>query len=166
MIKLLIFALSFLGLIAGVVLSFFTKEELKPGKKYFMLLEKAVVLAISLVIVFYIGEHYPFFFLGFLAGIIFRRVYFYFGLALPLASSSLSVLLASLVFVFGLPRGTLLASKLKKKKIKKEVIISGIFFLIAGLIAYFFSYEPLLMLCAGALIVSCAKLKKIWIFPV
>jgi len=165
MIKLLIFALSFLGLIAGVVLSFFTKEELKPGKKYFMLLEKVVLITISLIIVFYIGNHYSFFVLGFFAGIILKRVYFYFGVALSLASGPLLVLLSSLIFIFGLPRGTLLASNLNNNKIKKEIIISGILFLIAGLVSYFLSYAPLLMMCSGALIVSCASLKKIWIFP-
>lgn len=151
MIKVLIFALSFLGLLAGVALSFLAKEELKPGKKYFMLLEKALLLSISILTIFYIKNFFLFLILGIIAGFVFRRAYFYFGLALPLASGSFLVLLSSLVFVFGLPHGTLLAVKLKEN-IKKEIIFSGILFSAAVLLSLILDYAPLLMLCSGALV--------------
>lgn len=165
MIKFLIFALSFLGLLAGIIISLFTKEELKPGKKYFMLFEKIILLSISLVIIFYVEDFFTFFILGLLAGFIFRRVYFYYGLALPLASGSFLLILSSLVFIFGLPEGSLLYYKLKKKFVK-EAIWSGVFFLAGILLSYFFSYTSLLMLISGVLIViSILGLKKFWIFP-
>lgn len=156
--NILIFALSFLGLLAGVILSCFTKEELKPGKKYFMLLEKILLLSISLIIIFYTKDFLLFLVLGIIAGFVFRKAYFYFGLALPLAFGSFLVLMSSLVFIFGLPHGALLAIKLKKKNLKKEFILSGILFLAAALFSFILSYAPLLMLCSGALIgISCRK---------
>lgn len=162
MIKALIFALSFLGLLAGVIIASFTKEELKPGKKYFILLEKALLLAISIVIIFYVKDFFPFLILGVLASLAFRKVYFYFGLALPLAFENLLLLLSSLTFVFGMPYGTLLA----KKSFKKEIIGSGTFFLAGILLAYFSNYKPLLMIIAGALLtISITDSKKFWIFP-
>lgn len=154
MIQFLIFALSFLGLLAGVVISFFTKEELRPGKKYFIGLERLVLLSIGLVIISYVREFLLFFIFGIVAGFVFRRVYFYFGIALALASGQLLLLLSSLVFVFGLPRGSLLACRLKKKGIINDVIFSAVFFFIAVLLSYFFSYKFLLMFVSGALIVN------------
>lgn len=159
------FVLSFLGLPIGIILSKFTKEELKPGKKYFMLLEKVVLLAIGVIIVFYMAGYFLFFLLGLLAGFIFRRVYFYFGLALPLTFGSLLVLLPSLVFIFGLPAGTLITYRLKKK-VRKDAIVSAFLFACGGLISSFLGYTPILMVCAGALIINCLHTKKLWIFPI
>jgi len=157
MIRFLVFALGFFGLLIGATLSLFTKEELKPGRKYFILLEKALLLAVSLVIVFYVKDFFVFFVLGFFAGFVFRRIYFYLGLALPLTLGSFLILLSSLIFVFGMPHGTLIAGELKKrKKIVKEMVFSGIFFFVAILLAYFSGYKPLLMVASGALIAIAA----------
>lgn len=164
MVNVLVLILSFLGLLGGVIVSFFTKEELKPGEKYFLLLEKVLLLAVSFTIIYYTGEFFLFLALGVLAGFIFRKAYFYFGLALPLASETLLVLLSSLVFVFGLPHGTLLASKSKIKDVKKELIISANLFLAAILITIFLDYSPLLMFASGALITSSLGI-KIWKLP-
>ncbi len=166
MVNVLVLILSFLGLLGGVIVSYFTKEELKHGNKYFLLLEKSLLLAISFTIIYYVGEFFIFLALGVLAGFIFRKAYFYFGLALPLASENFLVLLSSLVFAFGLPHGTLLASKYKTKDMKKELIISANLFLAAILITLFLNYNPLLMLASGALIASSINLKKFWIFPI
>lgn len=164
MIRFLIFTLSFLGLLAGVILSFFTKEELKPGKRYFILLQRVLLLTVSLAIICYVGDFFLFFILGLLAGFIFRKDYFYFGLALPLTSGHLLVLLSSLVFIFGLPKGTLLVTE--KGCAKRGIILSGIFFSAAVFVSHFLNYTPLLMLVSGALIISSADLKKCWIFPI
>lgn len=164
MINVLVLVLSFLGLIGGVIVSYFTKEELKPGKKYFLLLEKVLLLAISFTIIYYTGEFFLFLALGILAGFIFRKSYFYFGLALPLASGTLLVLISSLVFVFGLPHGTLLASRYKIKDLKKQLVILANLFLAAILITLFLNYSPLLMFASGALIASSMGL-KIWKLP-
>ena len=164
MVNVLVLILSFLGLIGGVTVSYFTKEELKPGEKYFLLLEKVLLFSISFTIIYYVGEFFLFLALGVLAGFIFRKAYFYFGLALPLASETFLVLLSSLVFIFGLPHGTLLASKSKTKDVKKELIISANLFLAAILITLFLDYKPLLMFASGALITSSISI-KVWKLP-
>lgn len=164
MVNVLVLILSFLGLLGGVIISYFTKEELKPGEKYFLLLEKVLLLAISFTIIYYVGEFFLFLALGVLAGFIFRKAYFYFGLALPLASETFLLLLSSLVFVFGLPHGTLLASKSKIKVVKKELIISANLFLAAILITLFLNYSPLLMFASGALIINSIDI-KVWKLP-
>lgn len=166
MIKFLIFALSFFGLLAGIIIAFFTKEELKPGSKYFMLLEKVILLSISSVIVFFVRDFFLFFILGLFAGFVFRKTYFYFGLALPLVSKSFLLILSSLIFVFGLPNGSLLYFKLKKKFVK-ELIFSCIIFFIAVFISYFLNYAPLLMVVSGALVtISVFGSKKFGFFPI
>lgn len=152
MIQFLIFVLSFLGLLAGVAIAFFTKEELRPGKKYFTWLERLILLSMGLVIISYVREFLMFFILGAVVGFVFRRVYFYFGIALALASGQLLLLLSSLVFVFGLPRGSLLVYRLKRKDVMKDIIFSAVFFFIAVLVSYFLSYKFLLMFVSGALI--------------
>ncbi|MDP2908261.1 MAG: hypothetical protein Q8N77_00470 [Nanoarchaeota archaeon] len=150
-----VIALSFLGILAGVIISKFTKEELKPGKKWFSMLENCLMLAIGIVIIFYTQEFSLFFMPGLVAGFFFRRVYFYLGMALPLASESFLVALASLTFIIGLPKGTLLASELKNKdKIKKEIFMSGVFFFAAAIASYLIGYEPLLIFASGALVMS------------
>jgi hypothetical protein len=164
MVNVLVLILSFLGLLGGVIVSYFTKEELKLGERYFLLLEKVLLLSISFTIIYYVGEFFLFLALGVLAGFIFRKAYFYFGLALPLASETFLLLLSSLVFVFGLPHGTLLASKSKIKVVKKELIISANLFLAAILITLFLDYSPLLMFVSGALIINSIDI-KVWKLP-
>jgi hypothetical protein len=46
-ISMLIELIAFLGLIAGFILAFFTQEEIKPGKKYFIWLKKAILFLLS-----------------------------------------------------------------------------------------------------------------------
>jgi len=166
MLDIIVFTLAFIGLLAGVIVSSFTKEELKPGRKYFLLLEKALLLAIGFLLIFYSETFSVLIVFGFFFGLLVRKYYLYFGLALPLASETFLVLLGSLVFMFGLPHGTLLAERLKLKQVKKEILISAALFIIGLLVSYFFGYLALLMFCAGALLASAISLKKFWIFPI
>ena len=105
--NLLIVFLVFLGVVFGRILRSVAKEEIKPGKKYFDLFGK-LVLAI-LVFVFLYGNLSLLCFIGviigFLAGFFFKEIYFYLGLGLFfsfLMSKEYSLLVASLVFIYGL----------------------------------------------------------------
>lgn len=51
---LLMLVLSYLGLLAGTIISHFTKEELKDGLKYFLMLKFSVFAIISFVFFFHI----------------------------------------------------------------------------------------------------------------
>jgi hypothetical protein len=108
--------IAFLGLIFGIFLGKYTKEELKEGKKYFILLEKAILFVLILFLLY--GVSFSFLVVIFsLLGVLLARkldkVYFYLGLTFVLVSD-LSV--SALIFIFGLPYGSLLYHS---KKIKE-----------------------------------------------
>ena len=93
----------FLGLISGVIIAFFTKEELKGGKKYFKILQ---ILISAFIIFLYLSN-----------------------------LSNKKYYLISLMFLFGLPTGTLIIYDiLGKKKIKFALIISYILIYISFII--------------------------------
>lgn len=134
---------SFSGLIAGAILAFFTKEELKPGKKYFELLQKALLAAIAAVFVYYLGLH------------LLVRIAIYAAVILLLATSksinssvayallgavfyfsSFSkqsfLIISSLIFLYGLPAGSIIATSLirkRKSEAVKKALITGLWFL-------------------------------------
>jgi len=79
-----------LGLIIGMVIAFFTKEELKEGKKYFKIVQ---ILISASVIFLYLSE-------------IANKEYY----------------IISLMFLFGLPTGTLIMQNIIEKKKTKFVL--------------------------------------------
>ncbi len=133
---------AFLGCLIGYLIARFSKEELKKGEIYFKILELVVLL--SLVVVFLFNSfNLLFLIFGLVIGVVLRYEYFYFGLGLVPVADFLS---SALVFVYGLPHGSL-AFYHKKKK---HLFFSLILFL-AGLLSYFFSYN-LTSFSAGGLI--------------
>lgn len=158
MFRLFIFALSFLGLVAGVILAFLTKEELLPGEKYFKLLEKVLLLIIGVVIISYVADFFSFFFIGLVLGVFFRRLYAYAGVLAAIESKEFLLLVSSLVFLLGLPHGTLIVKNLlKNERIFRELLFSAGFFLGGLIVFWVFGCHPLLMLAAGAFIVSSIR---------
>ena len=145
--ELLIIIISFLGLVIGSWLSFLTPEEFNSGKKYFILLKKAILFVLVIIFLlptFSLMYTISLFIIGALAARFFRKVYFYLGLALALSffiSIEFSLLTASLIFIFGLPHGTLNANKYLKdwRKIIKPLIFSLVLFLLPT-IALFFNF--------------------------
>lgn len=125
-------ALSFLGSVTGYFMGKFTEEELKPGKLYFMLLETAVLAAL---IVFLSMKNFNLilFVVGVIFGFILRFEYFYFGIIL---AQNINFLNAGLIFLYGLPYGTLVFYK----KNFKILFYSTVFFAI-GSLAVFLDYN-------------------------
>jgi len=108
--------IAFLGLICGIFLGKYTKEELKEGKKYFIWLEKAVLFVLILFLLHNVSFSFLviiFSFLGILLSRKLNKIYFYLGLTFVLVSD-LGV--SALIFIFGLPYGSLLYYN---KKIKE-----------------------------------------------
>ena len=139
--------ISFLGVVFGGLIANFTKEELKSGEKYFRVL---CILLMSIIITFVLystlilnTKNLIYFALvllfGAIIGLYLRIKYFYFGLAFALTAISKQnfLLLASLVFLFGLPYGSLL---FLGKKFKKEAVISAILFFSAFFLVYIGSF--------------------------
>jgi len=122
--------LAFVGLLVGSLLALFTRDELKSGKKYFILFYR-VLLFILIIYLLYLSE-LNWWLLGLVLGLLFTLVfselYFYLGLAV---FSVMNVYEAFLVFLVGLPYGTLL---FRKKRVKKYVLYSLILFFVPALI--------------------------------
>jgi len=118
--------LSFIGLLIGILLAKISPEELKPGKKYFIMLKKLVLLSIILSLLYYTKFSFLLFFIGIMFAYFFNHIYLYLGISIviSLVSKQFNVLIASLIFIYGLPHGTLL-----NKNILKRVALNLFLFL-------------------------------------
>jgi len=135
-------ALSFFGSIIGYFTGKFTEEELKSGRIYFEILKIAVLTLLTLFI-FLKNFNLLLLTIGIILGFILRYEYFYFGVLL---TQNLNFLNAGLVFLYGLPYGTLAFHK----KSFKTLFYSAVFFSI-GSLAVFFDYN-LMSFAAGGMI--------------
>lgn len=153
--KVLIAIIAFLGLLVGYLLTYLAKEEIKPGKKYFVMLERAILIVLALVLLSQVWTEKTFILplvIGLITGYFLRIRYFYLGLALAASialSMELFVLIASLIFLHGLPYGGI-SSKLK-------LPLHIVLFFIPMVIMLFFSpnnVNLLLPFVAGALVVQ------------
>ncbi len=144
---------SFLGAVAGYFTGKFTEEELKPGKIYFLILE--IIILFALVILSLIKEfNFVLFFLGIIAGIFFRFEYFYFGIIL---GNGINFLDSALVFVYGLPYGTLAFYKNNFKK-----IFYGAVLFVIGSLAFLSSYNLLPFAAGGIATILVLTIKKLF----
>ena len=115
----LLFALT--GIIFGVVLAYISPEEVMPGKKYFFWLKKLLFIGILITIIYYSFNDLLLLIIPVLIVLIsvfnlkFKRNYFELGYYVLFSIFYLlvsPVLLAVLIFIYGLPTGTLLLRKL------------------------------------------------------
>ena len=148
--------IAFLGLLAGIIIAFYTKEELESGKKYFDFMIKIIVFLIIITAIYQFKKNYMilavFFILGLLAALIIRKNYLYLGMLL-FASYSFGIgylsIMACLIFLFGLPFGTLISfNNLKHKKKIYYISISSFILFYLGLIVLYnpiFQYSPFVM---------------------
>lgn len=110
--------IAFLGLAIGVIIAYFTKEELKPGKKYFSLARKLILIILIGVFVYFSTFNLYFFLnlvIGFITGHVLRKIYLYLSLAIVLAfrlNNEILMLVLSLVFIFGLFEAALMEKKI------------------------------------------------------
>ncbi|MBU0930354.1 MAG: hypothetical protein KJ623_04770 [Nanoarchaeota archaeon] len=109
--------LSFIGILAGILIARYTKEELKEGKKYFIILERICLILISLILI----SNYKISWvvlLGLIAGYFLNIIYLVFGLTLVLTNN---MMLSIIVFIYGMPYGSML--KEKTKKVLKDLVL-------------------------------------------
>jgi len=134
MLKTLIIAvIAFLGILAGHFLGKIAKEEVKPGWKNFKLLRRLFLLLLiltSLSLLWYSFEWILPFIVGFVLSLFIKQRYLFLGFTLVVASTFSSqafFLFASLIFLYGLPYGTM-------QGLKKE---DAYFFFIPFLLLFF-----------------------------
>ena len=142
--------ISYLGLSIGLILAIIAKEELKAGKKYFILLQKAILLLIFIFLIYFL----KFNLINLIIVLLFIFIYlikyywnkrinesFYIYLILSIifyiSSKSLNLFIieSSLIFLYGLPTGTLLTTKNKKESIIN--ILKNMLFIILAIILFF-----------------------------
>ncbi|QQG38616.1 MAG: hypothetical protein HYS32_03360 [Candidatus Woesearchaeota archaeon] len=122
MLEFLIPIISFLGLPVGLFISHKAKEELEPGKIYFKAL-RIVVLLVLIITFIILSLKNPLALIisvviGFLIALLFKKIYFYLGLALTvsfLLAKDFIVLISSLVFIYGLAYSTVIYKTYKKQ---------------------------------------------------
>ena len=147
-IQLLAPIIAFLGLPFGLFLSFLSPEEMKPGKRYFELIQNLLLV----FILFFIFDYYL---LPLMISIIititvflgvfywknkYKSIIIYLILAVFLYLSykdpTLFALESSLIFMYGFPTGSLI--KCKKKDSLKIVAKHSIFILLTMFLLLFF----------------------------
>ena len=149
---LLVALISYLGLILGAVLAFIAPEELKPGRKLLLLLKRALFVAIFLFFIILSGTEKVIVsvLLLVLAAVLVKyadgKVYYMvLGLLFYLSSAMMAsfLVIASLIFCFGLPTGTLFVDRVfseKKKNILviiQRLVLHHLLFLAVALPLYF-----------------------------
>lgn len=110
-----------IGLILGRVLAWMAKEEIKAGKKYLLILQKALFCAITAVLIYanrtnvhyvWIGGLIIFAYLSFFKKINHLMISAILGAGLYISSSTDQFLLTSaLIFLYGLSAGSLIKDK-------------------------------------------------------
>ncbi|MBR9677067.1 hypothetical protein GOV04_02910 [Candidatus Woesearchaeota archaeon] len=110
--------IAFLGLFGGNLLAMIAPEELQPGKKHFLLLQK-ILLALIIILAF---DGY-WILLGISLGIMFswiiksnKELYYFLPVfMIPYIITNKLILGTSLLFLYSLPTGTLIATQFVKK---------------------------------------------------
>lgn len=150
----------FLGMPLGLLLAYMAKEELRPGKKYIKLFRRCLLLALSLLSVYFLLKHStPWVgIIGIAAGIVtavFLNIsryaakrwmnydYLFMGLLMAAALASVTdsklFLFSVLLFLYGLPFSSSVLMHSKKKWWKVVAFHAALFF------------PPLLFLFLGGL---------------
>lgn len=133
-----------LGVICGLVMGKMAKEELRPGKKYFAILQSLVIFLMVVFAVYLNLRPYITVLLAFLFLVRLHHVnilkepklvfyyiaYVVFSILFFEASRSASLIIFPvLIFIYGLPTGSLLI--MRKKRIKHAFIVPGLFFVLS-----------------------------------
>lgn len=139
---LLVLIITFAGVLTGGVLALLSPEELKQGEKYWKILKWALLILIIAVLFYFSGN---IFFAAAIAALlvilkILKREYPALAFVLFLSSKeSFLLIAASLIFIYGLPSGTLdakpIVGKKARGKIKKTIagiIRKNFYYLIIG----------------------------------
>lgn len=140
------------GVIIGAILSVIAKDELKPGKKYFLLLKNilfSVIILITSIFYITINPLISFFILIFFSILFIKRfqlnlIYVAFAAVYILSSinEQLFILTSSLIFFAGFSIGTVATHELIKKEIfvERNILIPYFIFIFISLIRYLISF--------------------------
>ena len=143
--------ITYFSLFFGVILARLTKEELKPGKKYFEFVKSIFLIAIIGIALFISLINKQWIILGiiiFLSIILLVKkkrkencIYILLGLIMFYSSNFINMFLleCSLIFIYGLITGTLIASRLlskEKRFVMKKVFLRTLSYPIVTLLLF------------------------------
>lgn len=141
---LIILALAFLGLYAGLIIAYFCKEELKPGTSYLNWLRHLIF--VTILIIFFV-KNPSWLFVIIVAAIIIlfslsknRETLYYYALAVIFFLSwryNGFTMIAPLIFLYGFPLGSMhlyYHIKEKKKQVALKLFYRYVGFLINGIV--------------------------------
>lgn len=141
--------ISYFGLFVGFILAIIAKEELKQGKKYFIFLQKIILLLIFIFLLIFIKLNYLLVLLILIFILIYilknylkkqfnelSYIYIILSIIFYISSKELNlfVIESSLIFLYGLPTGTLLIRKSKKETIIN--ILKNVGFVVMAIIIF------------------------------
>jgi len=142
----LISILSFSGLLVGMLLAFTAKEELEPGKKYFILLQKLTLLLILIFLLNFFDVNiysriimYILFIVLMTFNIKSQVIYPLLAAVFFLSSKDINLFITNsiLIFFYGFPTGSLFAKKLIKKKklvVFKKIFLTYFWFILIAIV--------------------------------
>lgn len=112
---------SFSGLFIGMLLGYLAKEELKPGKKYFIWLQNIILILAAILVLYAFQLHIILFIL---IGLVITLALIYFKpkaiigyiilatlILLIIEKTNFFILISSLIFLYGFPAGSLILTK-------------------------------------------------------
>jgi len=156
MIQEIVALIGFAGFLIGMIIASKTKEELKPGKKYFKIGKKCILILSALFMLNYLQTNPWLIIAGVAIGYFIRKPITYFGAAMGAAAATpLINIIGVFTFIFGMVEGTLEFNKEKKKSI---LIALALFF--GTYVAFrIINMEVLANAAAGAMIVEAFRKK-------
>lgn len=152
-----------LGIVFGIILAYIAKEEVDEGRNYFIIIQNLIVIMILAVIMKMLGFHAIVVIVVFilaLMGILYAQykkksnkklkdrnetikraiIYTLMGAAFYISSRDIPyfIIIASMVFLYGFPSGTLATDF--KKPYKWKVILSSSSFFITAIVLYIIAH--------------------------
>ncbi len=140
---------TFSGVYVGALLAFIAPEELKPGKQYFKALMNTLMVFMALILLYSYGANlFVLILLGVVASVslyftsettpINQLAYFLMGVAYFFAAKNMDlfIIIASLIFIYGLPLGsTYVGRRLKRsrKMVLTDILLNFGFFVIVAM---------------------------------
>jgi hypothetical protein len=135
------YIISYLGLLVGLVLAYFTKDEVKRGVNYLSWIAKVLLFSIALIFLI-TNFHWWSALIGLVIGVFLYAPYLYLGLGI-----TPGVLIPSLIFIFGLLKGSLIWIRENKHWYWWSALM-----LMAGILITWLSGLNLSSLAGGALL--------------
>lgn len=111
--------ITFLGLLAGITLGAVSPEEVVPGRRWLLMLKKGLYLLLAMFVLYYHHSIFETALVLLMAGLgylllNYRIIYTFLGIVLGiLFFSPIFIHVATIIFLFGLPAGSLMASTRK-----------------------------------------------------